>query len=499
MSQEKLIDIAGGQYVPTVCLVTSTGSPYTASGGGGGGSAIADMLFKDDSGTVFIYRDDGGVTPTFSSWKLDGTAYTVGANPVPHSVKNVVVTGSVTANAGTNLNTSTLALESGGNLATLVTSNAAIKTATDTINTSTAASATSDATTATNTGATKTSVDTMSAKLPAALGATTSANSMSVTPATNANLLSDGTTGGSVISGDSGQNAQVITASRKEVTFTTTTVQAVASTDVSNYSHVSVHIVTQGGSSTVTFQGSNDNTNWVSVNLSSTVATVAGAAASATAASIIYAGPIVFRYFRLNVTGIVSGTTAGVIEFSSLPKILHSGGAIVGLQNGQAAHASSITGAPIRNASRALTANYTAVTTGQTADEISTLVGAKIVRPYSIPEADWSYAAATSGIANTTTAVTIAASAGAGLRNYITSIQVMAEVLGTATELAIRDGAGGTVLWKQKITTAGLPSGMAITFPSPIKSSAATLLEVVTLTASTTGAVYFNAQGYIAP
>ena len=40
---------------------------------------------------------------------------------------------------------------------------------------------------------------------------------------------------------------------------------------------------------------------------------------------------------------------------------------------------------------------------------------------------------------------------------------------------------------------------MMIKFDNPLKSTAATLLEVVTLTASGTGAVYVNAQGYIAP
>lgn len=109
----------------------------------------------------------------------------------------------------------------------------------------------------------------------------------------------------------------------------------------------------------------------------------------------------------------------------------------------------------------------------------------------------WSYAAAASGIVNTTTAVTIK-TAVSGYRNFINSIQVMAEALGTATELAIRDGAGGTVLWRTKIPTGGLPT-TNIEFEEPLVGTAGTLLEVVTLTASTTGAVYFNAQGYVGP
>lgn len=169
------------------------------------------------------------------------------------------------------------------------------------------------------------------------------------------------------------------------------------------------------------------------------------------------------------------------------------------VSGGQAAHAAAIAGNPVRSGGRAATANYTAVATGQTADITTTVVGAQIVKPYSIPEADYSYAAAAGGILNTTTAVTFKAAAAAGIRNYITDIQITAEALGAATELAIRDGAAGTVLWRIKIGTGGLPNGLDIHFASPLKGTAATLLEVVTLTATTTGAVYFNAQGYSAP
>lgn len=114
-------------------------------------------------------------------------------------------------------------------------------------------------------------------------------------------------------------------------------------------------------------------------------------------------------------------------------------------------------------------------------------------------EGEWNYAAASSGIVNTTTAVTIKAAPGAAMRNCVTDIQLMAEALGIASEVAIRDGAGGTVLWRIKIGTGGLTGGLSIHFDTPLKGSLGTLLEVVTLTASGTGAVYFNAQGYVAP
>lgn len=138
--------------------------------------------------------------------------------------------------------------------------------------------------------------------------------------------LTNGTQEADTIAGDSGQNALLVACARKEVSFTTTTVQAVASTDVSNYSWVSVHVVSQGGSSTITFQGSNDNTNWVQASLIRSSVTSGAAVTSTTSASEIYSGPLPFRYFRLNVTGIASGTTAGVIEFFASNKAIHTQG-----------------------------------------------------------------------------------------------------------------------------------------------------------------------------
>lgn len=111
---------------------------------------------------------------------------------------------------------------------------------------------------------------------------------------------------------------------------------------------------------------------------------------------------------------------------------------------------------------------------------------------------EWAYAAAAGGIANTTTAVTIKAAAGVGLRNYITALQISSDALTNATELVVRDGAGGTVLWRMKIGTAGIVGGHSIKFPTPIKGTANTLLEVATLTASGAGGVFVNAQGFVA-
>jgi len=135
---------------------------------------------------------------------------------------------------------------------------------------------------------------------------------------------------------------------------------------------------------------------------------------------------------------------------------------------------------------------------GTTWDRMRGDTSGLLVQHYALTGSRWSYAAAAGGITNTTTAVTIAAAAGAGLRNYLTGMQIFADTLGTATEIAIRDGAAGTVLWRGKINTGGSFVGAEIKFTCPLKGTANTLMEFVTLTASGTGSVFVNAQGYTA-
>lgn len=116
-------------------------------------------------------------------------------------------------------------------------------------------------------------------------------------------------------------------------------------------------------------------------------------------------------------------------------------------------------------------------------------------QPYAMTGSRWQYAAATSGIVNSTTAVTIAAAAGASVRNYLPSFQLDWDALGVATEIAIRDGAAGTVIWRGKIP-AGVAGMREVTPLVPLKGTANTLMEFVTLTASVTGGVFFNGQGF---
>ena len=132
-------------------------------------------------------------------------------------------------------------------------------------------------------------------------------------------------------------------------------------------------------------------------------------------------------------------------------------------------------------------ANPVAITGGRTVDLISTTIGALIVKPYSIPEADWRAA-----LALTTTASTPAKAAGAaGIRNYVTGLQATNNTA-TPTLLSILDGAA--VMWTGNVPANG---SIICDFVAPLRGTAATALNVQAGTAVTT--LHANLQGYEAP
>lgn len=150
------------------------------------------------------------------------------------------------------------------------------------------------------------------------------------------------------------------------------------------------------------------------------------------------------------------------------------------------------TSAPVIVAGRGISAAYTTVATGDVADFVTTLQGVQIVKPWQIPELEWSYAAAAGGIINTTDVV-LGAAAGTGLRRYITAM-VVKNANAVATEVVLKDGS--TIIWRGHLS-ASMTSADVITFSSPLKTTANAALNFACVT---TGAqVYVNAQGYIAP
>ncbi len=294
---------------------------------------------------------------------------------------------------------------------------------------------------------------------------------------------------------------QLMTTEQDSAVFTAsaTSASVLFTVDMSSWRSCMVQVVNAGTSCTVTYEGSNDQSTWNTVvgllaNPNTATSPSSSLAITFSNAAGAFQFPKRYKYFRARVSVYGSGTVS-VLYSLSLSDVSPVVAASI---YGQVAEGIAFSGNPVTIGVECRITRKTAVGNGQIVRPIGTVDGKIIVRPHSIPENEWKYAAGSGGIVNTTTAVQLAAAGGAGLSVYITSMQLQAEALTNATEVAIRDGAGGTVVWRSKIGTSGLPLTQ-IGFEDPIKGTANTLLEFVTLTASGAGAVYINAQGYYAP
>lgn len=206
----------------------------------------------------------------------------------------------------------------------------------------------------------------------------------------------------------------------------------------------------------------------------------------------------VFDYDRLRVEMLArpasDAASAAPVTVQNTPAVTVSSGtvttvstvtSVTGLAGGQAAHDAAIAGAPIRIGGRAVTANYTAVASGDVADIVTTTVGAQVMKPYAIPEVGWNANLSLT----TTTAQALAAAGGAGLKRHITALQAVNT--GTAVDLIILDGA--TERWRLTLPQ-NVP--VSITFPTELITTANTALNA---NLSAVGTVRVCAQGYTAP
>lgn len=176
---------------------------------------------------------------------------------------------------------------------------------------------------------------------------------------------------------------------------------------------------------------------------------------------------------------------------SPLPVTLSAAVTVIGT----AVHSAPATSAPVRVAGTVKTAIDTTLAANDVSDLFISDSGQLINKPYALPQADWSYAPPAGGISNSAVGVTAKAAQAAGVRNYVTAVQLSWDALTTATEFVIRDGAAGTVLWRFKVP-AGIAGSYGRSFPTPLMGTAATLVEIQTITASVAGGVLANVQGY---
>jgi hypothetical protein len=244
---------------------------------------------------------------------LSGTAANATAIKVDASATTQPVSGTVTANAGTNLNTSALALESGGNLASINTKlpaqgQALAAASVPVVLTAIQQTALTPPAAITNyaneTGGNLASIKTDVDKLPS-LGQQTMANSQPVV------LSSD-----FVSTKITGQSAQTAT-----VNNILTTSSGTAAIDVSNFKSFTVQMVSTGTGGTYAFEGSNDNVNfqavyvWPESNSPTLQSTF-----TASASQFLFHGACSYTYLRVRiVTTITGGSLQAFTSLFSAP------------------------------------------------------------------------------------------------------------------------------------------------------------------------------------
>jgi len=144
------------------------------------------------------------------------------------------------------------------------------------------------------------------------------------------------------------------------VSGSVTSATNIFSQDCSQYSYVSVHITSAGTSSTVTYEGSNDNTNWISA-FGQNLATTVGVLVNTTTSTTIIVLPTPFRYFRARVSTYGSGTVAATAIFKMTGIDQRFNGTVSSSGNFAVTMAASSTGSPAKSRDNAAGATDTGI------------------------------------------------------------------------------------------------------------------------------------------
>lgn len=276
--------------------------------------------------------------------------------------------------------------------------------------------------------------------------------------------------------------------------------------DAANYHSGSIDIYTTAGISAgvVTFEQTNDTANasagvvMFAFDGSSLTANPVSSLTLAASAVKHYDFPILSRYIRFRVSTGVAGGTVGAtailsqLSFSStrLNVMQATGASLNATVVGNVTEDSATSDKPIVVGGYVRTATAPTTLIAGDASRLTVSNGAAlIIKPFSVPQADWQY----TGTLTTTTAAAAKSAGAASIKNYVTAFQYQ-NTSATATTVIILDGA--TVL-HTLYAPANMVAPAVMDFPTPLQGTAATALNV---NCGTTGAnVLVNVQGYQAP
>lgn len=112
-----------------------------------------------------------------------------------------------------------------------------------------------------------------------------------------------------------------------------------------------------------------------------------------------------------------------------------------------------------------------------------------VTKEFAEADSDWQYATPVASPITVSTAVAMKAAAGTGIRNYVTGFTAYNNSA-TASVISIQDGT--TVIYTDYLPANG---AIRVTFPTPLRGTANTAMNVVLATAATS--TFVSAQGFI--
>jgi hypothetical protein len=171
----------------------------------------------------------------------------------------------------------------------------------------------------------------------------------------------------------------------------------------------------------------------------------------------------------------------------------------IGIANGQGVEDAAIAGNAVRTGGRVRTTVPTTFVAGDAADVTMSAGLAQLVQPLALPEATWQTPSTNTGLVNTATPQPLQIAPGAGLRNYIASIDFSSDALTNATELRIREpdiAANSQTIASNTLVTAAvhdLAIGDAVAFTASTVTGTTPGVTYFVLTTPTTSSVTLSA------
>lgn len=495
-------DNSGSLTVDGTVAVTST--PLTTISGAikneDVASASADPLMIVGAIQTATPADTAGTDLDYAPLQMSGGRLWVDA-----SGKTLTVAGTVTANAGTNLNTSALALESGGNLATIAGAIKAEDSAHSTGHVGIQMLAVREAT-ATDLSAGNTDGDYEPLQVDA--NGKLWVNTGTVTVASHA-VTNAGTF---AVQASEADGANVTLGAKADAKSTSTDTTAISAMSVLKQISASVQAppsqaVTNAGTfatqAAITAASGSISSGAVASGAVASGAFASGSIASgAIVAGAVAAGASSFVKLEdvasadadagvpaMAVRKATPANTSGTDGDYEMLQI--SAGRLWTQTGGSVATNVAIADNPVNQGAQAVSSENTAVTALRQVQLVADLVGKLIVLPYANPE-NFVSGAITSAMTGTTSTSLVAAPA-AGLRNYITQITVSNAHATVGTDVIIQDGSGGTTLYV--IPAAAVYGGAVLTFPTPLRQPT-TATAIYCANVTTGASTKVSASGY---